>query len=156
VGWGHDGCVRRSARAFALEPFAGLAYVRVHDAAFMESGGLAALSGSASDLGVGNSSLGLRAGTMVPLANGTVLVPHAAAIWQHAFGDVTPTTALAFQSTGASFSISGVPIATDTAVLEAGLDWRITAQMKFGVGYQGELAKTAHTNMAKGNFTWNF
>jgi hypothetical protein len=28
--------------------------------------------------------------------------------------------------------------------------------MKFGVGYQGELAKTAHTNMAKGSFTWNF
>ena len=38
----------------------------------MESGGLAALSGSASDLGVGYASLGLRAGTMVPLANGTV------------------------------------------------------------------------------------
>jgi outer membrane autotransporter protein len=140
----------------ALEPFAGLAYVHVHDAAFLESGGLAALAGSASDLGVGYSSLGLRAGTMVTLANGTVLVPHAAATWQHAFGDVTPTAALAFQSTGASFSVSGVPIAADTAVVEAGLDWRITAQMKFGVGYQGELAKTANTNMAKGNFTWNF
>ena len=140
----------------ALEPFAGLAYARVHDAAFLESGGLAALAGSASDLGVGYSSLGLRAGTMVTLANGTVLVPHAAATWQHAFGDVTPTAALAFQSTGASFSVSGVPIAADTAVVEAGLDWRLTAQMKFGVGYQGELAKTAHTNMAKGNFTWNF
>jgi hypothetical protein len=49
-----------------------------------------------------------------------------------------------------------VPIAADTAVVEAGLDWRITAQMKFGLGHQGELAKTAHTNMAKGNFTWNF
>jgi outer membrane autotransporter protein len=140
----------------ALEPFAGLAYVHVHDAAFLESGGLAALSGSASDLGVGYSSLGLRAGTMWTLANGTVLVPHASATWQHAFGDVTPTAALAFQSTGASFSVSGVPIAADTAVIEAGLDWRITAQMKFGIGYQGELAKTANTNMAKGNFTWNF
>jgi outer membrane autotransporter protein len=140
----------------ALEPFAGLAYVRVHDAAFLESGGLAALSGSASDLNIGYSSLGLRAGTMVPLENGTVLVPHAAAIWQHAFGDVTPTAALAFQSTSAAFSVSGVPIAADTAVIEAGLDWRMSAQMKFGVGYQGELAKAAHTNMAKGNFTWNF
>jgi outer membrane autotransporter protein len=140
----------------ALEPFAGLAYVHVHDAAFLESGGLAALAGSASDLGVGYSSLGLRAGTMVTLANGTVLVPHAAATWQHAFGDVTPTAALAFQSTGASFSVSGVPIAADTAVIEAGLDWRITAQMKFGIGYLGEIAKTANTNMAKGNFTWNF
>jgi outer membrane autotransporter protein len=140
----------------ALEPFAGLAYVRVHDAAFLESGGLAALAGSASDLGVGYSSLGLRAGTMWTLANGTVLVPHAAATWQHAFGDVTPTAALAFQSTGAAFSVSGVPIATDTAVIDAGIDWRITAQVKLGIGYQGELAKTAQTNMAKGDFTWNF
>ncbi len=140
----------------ALEPFAGLAYVHVHDAAFLESGGLAALSGSASDLGIGYSSLGLRAGTMWMLANGTVLVPHAAATWQHAFGDVTPTAALAFQSTGAAFSVSGVPIANDTAVIEAGLDWRITAQIKLGIGYQGELAKTAQTQMAKGNFTWNF
>ena len=129
--------------------------MRVHDAAFLESGGLAALAGSASDLGVGYSSLGLRAGTMWTLANGTVLVPHAAATWQHAFGDVTPTAALAFQSTGASFSVSGVPIATDTSVIDAGIDWRITAQVKLGIGYQGELAKTAQTNMAKGDFTWN-
>jgi outer membrane autotransporter protein len=145
-----------SINQIALEPFAGLAYVRVHDAAFLESGRLAALAGSASNENIGYSSLGLRAGTMWTLGNGTVLVPHAAAIWQHAFSEVTPAAALAFQSTGASFSVTGVPIAQDTAVVEAGLDWRITAQIKLGVGYQGELAKTAHTNMAKGNFTWNF
>jgi outer membrane autotransporter protein len=45
----------------AIEPFAGLAYVHVHDGGFLESGGLAALSGSASNENIGYSSLGLRA-----------------------------------------------------------------------------------------------
>jgi outer membrane autotransporter protein len=140
----------------AIEPFAGLAYVRVHDGGFLESGGLAALSGSASNDTIGYSSLGMRVGTYFTLENGTVLVPHAAVSWQHAFGDVTPTAALAFQSTGAAFSVAGVPIAVDSALVEGGIDWRLTSQIKLGIGYQGELAKHAETQMAKGNFTWNF
>jgi outer membrane autotransporter protein len=98
----------------------------------------------------------MRVGTYFTLENGTVLVPHAAVSWQHAFGDVTPTAALAFQSTGAAFSVAGVPIAVDSALVEGGIDWRLTSQIKLGIGYQGELAKHAETQMAKGNFTWNF
>jgi outer membrane autotransporter protein len=140
----------------AIEPFAGLAYVHVHDAAFLESGGLAALSASANNENIGYSSLGLRAGMLWTLANGTVIAPHASAAWQHAFGDVVPTAALAFASTGAAFSVSGVPIAQNAALVEGGIDWRITAQIKLGVGYQGELAQHARTQTGKGSFTWNF
>ncbi|MGH6777025.1 MAG: autotransporter outer membrane beta-barrel domain-containing protein, partial [Bradyrhizobium sp.] len=140
----------------AVEPFAGLAYVRVHDAAFAESGGIAALSGSGSNENIGYTSLGLRAGTLWMLANGTVLNPHAALTWQHAFGDVTPTAALAFQSSGAAFSVAGVPIATNSALVEGGIDWRITARIKLGLEYQGELAQHAQVHTAKGNFTWTF
>ncbi|MEA2908315.1 MAG: hypothetical protein QOJ15_396, partial [Bradyrhizobium sp.] len=89
-------------------------------------------------------------------ANGTVIAPHASAAWQHAFGDVVPTAALAFASTGAAFSVSGVPIAQNAALVEGGIDWRITAQIKLGVGYQGELAQHARTQTGKGSFTWNF
>jgi outer membrane autotransporter protein len=140
----------------AIEPFAGGAYVRVHDGGFLESSGLAALSGSASNESIGYSSLGMRVGTYFTLENGTVLVPHAAGTWRHAFGDVTPTAALAFASSNAAFTVSGVPIAIDSALVEGGIDWRITSQIKLGVGYQGELAKHAQTNTAKGSFTWNF
>jgi outer membrane autotransporter protein len=140
----------------AIEPFAGLAYVHVHDASFLESGGLAALSAAASNENIGYSSLGLRAATQWTLANGTIVVPHASAAYQYAFGDVTPTAALAFASTGAAFTVAGVPIAKNSALIEGGIDWRITAQIKLGVGYQGELAKSAQTNTAKGSFTWNF
>ncbi|SHN76759.1 autotransporter outer membrane beta-barrel domain-containing protein [Bradyrhizobium erythrophlei] len=140
----------------AIEPFAGLAYVRVHDAAFAENGGIAALSGSASNENIGYSSLGVRAGTLWTLPGGTVLNPHAALTWQHAFGDVTPTAALAFQNGGGVFSVAGVPIAIDSALVEGGVDWRITAQVKLGVEYQGELAQHAQVHTAKGKFTWTF
>ena len=119
-------------------------------------GGLAALSGSSSTENIGYSSLGLHTATIWMLPGGTALVPHLSAQWQHAFGDVAPTVAVAFQSTGAEFSTAGVPIAADAAVTEAGIDWRITPQMKSGVAYQGELAERAQTHAGTGTFTWNF
>jgi outer membrane autotransporter protein len=90
------------------------------------------------------------------LSNGTVLVPHVSAQWQHAFGDVTPTVAVAFESTGAGFSTAGLPIAADAAVTEAGIDWRISPRMKFGIAYQGEFAQNAQTHAGTATFTWNF
>jgi outer membrane autotransporter protein len=107
-------------------------------------------------LGVLDSSLGVRAGTLRALPGGTVLNPHAALTWQHAFGDVTPTAALAFQNGGGAFSVGGVPIAADSALVEGGIDWRITAQIKLGVEYQGELAQHAQAHTEKGKFTWTF
>jgi outer membrane autotransporter protein len=140
----------------AVEPIAGLAYVHLHNGSFFESGGVAALSGSSVSENIGYSWAGLRLATAVPLATGTVLIPHGSVQWQHAFGDVTPTTALAFQGTGAGFSVAGVPIASDTALLEGGLDWRFSPHAKVGASYQGELAAHAQTHTVKGAFTWNF
>ena len=140
----------------AAEPFVGLAYVNVHTGAFAENGGIAALSGSSNDENIGYSSLGLRTATIVPLANGTLLVPRLSAQWQYAFGNVTPQAALAFQSTGAAFSVTGVPIARNAALVDTGLDWRINPKMKISLSYQGELADHAQTHTVKGGFTWNF
>ena len=140
----------------AVEPLAGLAYVHVRDGSFLESGGVAALSGSSANENTGYSFLGVRAATFVPLANGTVLIPRGMLQWQHAFGDVTPVTALAFQGTGAAFSVAGIPIARDTALVEGGFDWRFAPQAKLGAFYQGELAAHAQTHAVKGAFTWDF
>ena len=85
-----------------------------------------------------------------------MLVPRASAQWQHAFGDVTPSTALAFQSTGTAFTVAGIPIARDSAQVEAGLDWRITPWTKLGAFYQGELAAHAQSHAVKGGFTLDF
>jgi uncharacterized protein with beta-barrel porin domain len=71
--------------------------------------------------------------------------------WQHAFGDVTPTAALSFQSIGAGFNILGVPIARGAALVEEGGDLQLTAQAKIGVSYAGQ-----NGHSVKGNFTWRF
>jgi outer membrane autotransporter protein len=140
----------------AVEPLAGLAYVHVHSGSFLEDGGVAALSGASGDENIGYTTLGLRAASLVPLANGTVLSPHLTAQWQYAFGDVTPTAALAFPSTGAAFNVAGVPIARSAALIDAGVDWRLTPQVKLGVAYWGDLAEHAQVNAVKGHFTWDF
>jgi outer membrane autotransporter protein len=140
----------------AVEPLAGLAYVHVRDGSFLESGGVAALSGASASENFGYSSLGVRAATAVPLADGTMLVPRATLQWQHAFGDVVPASALAFQGTGAAFSVAGLPIARNTALVEGGFDWRFAPQAKLGAFYQGELAAHAQTHAVKGAFTWDF
>jgi len=140
----------------AVEPLAGLAYVHLRDGSFLESGGAAALSGASTSENLGYSSLGLRAATALPLANGTVLVPRGSVQWQHAFGDVTPAAALAFQGTGTGFSVAGLPIARNTALVEGGFDWRFSPRAKLGASYQGELAAHAQTHAFKGAFTWDF
>ena len=120
-----------------------------------DMGGLAALSGSGDGENIGYASLGVRAASVWTLGS-TALIPRGSIQWQHAFGDVVPTAALAFAGTGAQFTVSGVPIAKDAALIEGGLDWRITPAIKLGVAYQGALAQTAQTHTAKGSFTWDF
>jgi outer membrane autotransporter protein len=144
--------------AIAAEPFAGLAYVHLHTNGFAETGGfgIAALTGAASDDDLGYSTVGVRAATTYTLENGVALVPRASVAWQHAFGNVTPTEALAFQSTGAGFTIAGVPIARDAALVEAGFDLHVTKLVTLGVFYAGELGDNAQDHAVKGNLSWRF
>jgi outer membrane autotransporter protein len=104
----------------AAEPFAGLAWVHLDTASFTETGGVSALAGTGNKDDVGYSTLGARAATYYVLPNGMALIPRTSVAWQHAFGTVTPSAALSFQSTGAAFGIWGVPIARDAALVEGG------------------------------------
>jgi outer membrane autotransporter protein len=140
----------------AVEPFAGLAYVHIGSTSFTETGGLAALTGSGSKNDIGYSTLGARAATHVPLANGMLLTPRASLAWQHAFGDVTPTAALAFKTAGIPFTIAGAPIARDSALVDAGFDLDVGWQATIGLAYVGVLANSAHDHSVKGNFSWKF
>jgi subtilase-type serine protease len=140
----------------AVEPFAGGTWVHLSTDGFSEKGGVAALNGAASSFEVGYSSLGVRAASIVPLAGGMVLVPRASAAWQHAFNGVTPEATMAFQSTGTSFIVAGVPIARDSLLTEAGLDLVINRNATVGVSYVGQAARTAYDHAAKGKFAWRF
>ena len=138
----------------AAEPFAGLAWVHLSADPFTETGVVSALSGSSSTDEVGYSTLGARWASNQLMPNGMLLVPRMSLAWQHAFGTVTPTAALAFRSTGAGFGIWGVPIARDAALVEAGGDLHLSLQTKLGIFYVGQLAANAQDHSVMGNFTW--
>jgi outer membrane autotransporter protein len=142
--------------AVAAEPFAGLAWVHLSTDGFNETGGSAALAGLHGSDDVGYSTLGARVAANYLLPNGAVLIPRASVAWQHAFGDVTPSAALAFQGTGAAFTIAGVPLAEDAALVEAGFDLPITPQATIGVSYVGQLAESAQDHSIRGNLLVRF
>jgi outer membrane autotransporter protein len=140
----------------AAEPFAGLAWVHLSADPFTETGGVSALNGSTSTDNVGYSTLGARWASNQLMPNGMLLVPRASLAWQHAFGTVTPTAALAFRNTGAGFGIWGVPIARDAALVEVGGDLHLSLQTQLGIFYVGQLAANAQDHSIKGNFSWRF
>jgi outer membrane autotransporter protein len=132
-----------------FEPFANLAYVLV-DGDVNESG-LFATSGPA-QMDTTYTTLGLRTSTVLMerlTARGTLG-------WRHAFGDVTPEVALAFNTGGPAFGLSGAPIAVDAAVAELGLDYDLGADATLSVTYSGQYGSDSYENSAQAGFTWRF
>lgn len=138
----------------ALEPFAGLAYVNLHTDGLSETGGAAALTARSDDTSLGYSTLGLRASTTFAL-QGIDLTLRGGLAWRHAFGDVTPTAKLAFAGSN-PFSVAGVPIAKNAAVVEAGLDLALGANATLGASYTGQLAESAQDHAFKANLAVRF
>lgn len=127
-----------------IEPFANAAYVNLHTEGFTEKGGVAALESKSSSSDSVVTTLGLRPevrftlGDMETVASGMIG-------WQHAFGDVTPETQLAFDG-GDGFTVRGVPMARDTAIVEAGLAMRLTDDVSLGASYQGQFGDGVSNN----------
>ena len=138
----------------ALEPFANLAYANLHIDSFTEDGGTSALTATSSNTNITFSTLGLRAATQ--LSVGSVEVAFRGMLgWRHAYGDVTPEASLAFSGMG-DFEISGLPIARDAALLEAGLDVDLTPATTFGLTYQGQIASDIQDHGFRADLTVRF
>ncbi|MDR6954898.1 outer membrane autotransporter protein [Ancylobacter sp. 3268] len=121
----------------SFEPFAGLAYVSVDTDGFTEQGGAAALSAAGQDMETTFTTLGLRASTALSLDSGDVVLSGALG-WRHAFGDVVAASTLAFAGSE-NFTVAGVPIAEDAAVVEAGLAVSLSEAATLGLAYQGQF-----------------
>ena len=123
--------------AYTLEPYAGLAWNQVRTRGFEESGGTAALRGAGSSDDVTSTTLGLRGAWEF----GSDQAPGRLTAnlgWRHAMGDVKPTQVLAFEG-GSNFSVTGVPIARDAAVLGLGVEMAITRNTTAGVAYDAQF-----------------
>lgn len=140
----------------SVEPFGGLAYVSIDTDRFVERGGpLASLRGRDSDQSVGYTTLGMRIAATHQWGSMTV-VPNLSARWQHAFDDVTPEAALAIATTGTGFTVAGVPLAEDSVLIDAGLDFALGENTSGSVSYSGQYGEGVQDNAVKGQFTWLF
>jgi outer membrane autotransporter protein len=138
----------------SFEPFANVAYVGVQTGGFAETGGAAALTNWSSFTDATFSTLGLRASTDLTV-RGVDATAKASAGWRHAFGDTTPASTLAFAGGGA-FNVLGVPIAQNSAIVEAGLDVRLAPNASLGVSYGGQFGSGALDQSVRGTFSVQF
>ena len=119
----------------ALEPFVGLAYVNLDVKAYHESGGPGALQSDGGSVESTFSTLGLHGWTNLgdrARLRGTLG-------WRrHIFGDNVPTSTNAFD-TGSSFTVAGVPLARNVAVVEVGVEAELGRDMTLVASYGSQF-----------------
>lgn len=141
--------------ATRFEPFANLAYVNLHTDGFRETGGAAALTSGSSNTDITFTTLGLRGSTTFDL-NGASVTTKGMVGWRHAFDDVTPTSTNRFVGGGNAFTVAGVPVARDSAVIEVGLDYALTPSAVIGVTYGGQFGSGIVDQSFKASFSAKF
>ncbi|RST55784.1 autotransporter outer membrane beta-barrel domain-containing protein [Variovorax sp. MHTC-1] len=134
-----------------LEPFAGLAHVRLESDAFFERGGPAAMHGDGDSLDATFSTIGLRASLQ---ASERIRVRGMLG-WRHAFGDTTPASTHAFGGS-LPFTLTGVPLAKDVAVLEAGIETQLRPNLTLGASYSGQFGDGLQDHGFKASLNWKF
>lgn len=122
-------------------PFLGLAHVRASSGGFVEQGGAGALSSAGDLVATTFATLGMRTEQTLELA-GIATTFRGEIGWRHAFGDVDPTAELAFAG-GPGFSVVGAPIAVDSAVISAALEFELAPQSTLSLGYGGQFGPNA-------------
>ncbi|WP_431108691.1 autotransporter domain-containing protein [Variovorax paradoxus] len=137
-----------------LEPFMGLAHVRLRNGHFAERGGAAALLGQSENSSTTFSTLGLRAGSSFEVG-GVQVTARGMLGWQRAFGDVTPTARMAFAA-GPAFMAAGVPVARNALVAEAGVEVKLQPALTLGLSYAGQRGDGTRNNSVKADLLWRF
>ena len=138
----------------AFEPFANIAYMSLSTKGFSETGGAAALTSTGLTNNVTATTLGLRAGSAFVIA-GLAGQARGTVGWQHAFTDTTPWANLQLAG-GTPFTVNGVPIAKDAALLELGVDLRLSERASVGLGYTGQFASGAQDQSVRAAFNYKF
>jgi len=138
----------------SFEPFANLAYARLHVDGFTENGGGAALISRSENMNTTFTTFGVRASNTFKV-DGAMAAVHASLGWRHVLGDVTPQSEVAFAD-GNDFDITGVAIARNAGLVDFGLDVHVTSNATFGVAYFGEYGSGAVDQGVKGTLQLTF
>lgn len=75
--------------------------------------------------------------------------------WQHTFGDMTPSSSMAFAD-GQAFAVEGTPVVRDIAVVEAGLNLFLAPDMTLGGSYGAQFGAGFAEQNVKLDFSVKF
>ncbi|WP_274427398.1 autotransporter domain-containing protein [Chelativorans sp. YIM 93263] len=140
--------------AAAFEPFVNLAHVLLDTDGFTERGGAAALTSAGETTDTTVSTLGVRAST--DFALGTMKATARGMIgWRRAFSDTTLLSTHAFAGSSV-FTVAGVPIAKNSAVLEAGIDLGLSDTSKLRISYEGQFGSGSQRHGFNANLSVRF
>jgi outer membrane autotransporter protein len=121
-----------------LEPFIGLAHVEVESDSFSEHGGITALSSDSEKERATYSSLGLRTSTPAAVVAGVPVSVQSSLAWQHVLDEPTDNNHLTLAGYD-SFTVKGVPVAQDTALVQFGVSAKLAPQASLDLGYSGQI-----------------
>jgi uncharacterized protein with beta-barrel porin domain len=61
---------------------------------------------------------------------------------------------LVFAGTGESFAVTGVPLGSDAAAIQAGLDFVLTPTATLDIGYDGEVSSRVQDHAVRADLAW--
>jgi subtilase-type serine protease len=121
-----------------IAPFGQVSQIWLQTSKFSESGAEARLTGLATNANTGFGTLGARLSHQWKTDKNNWQVGLSAG-WQRAWGDLSPTTTLAF-ATGPGFTVNAAPIAKNSAVIEVGIGASLGQSSRFNLVYSATLA----------------
>jgi outer membrane autotransporter protein len=135
-----------------LEPFAGIAWSQTRAESFDEKGGSAALSAGTNTNDLATTTLGVRGKHQLKFGAreaslGTTLG------WRHAEGDIRARSSFAFDG-GERFTVAGVPVARDAALVEAGARVRLSRNAALGLDYSGQFGEGNRDHSGRISLLW--
>ena len=130
-----------------VEPYVGIAIIEASSSAFAENGDAGALSGAGKSDTQAYATLGLKAALNgVTLNNDMTITPKIDLGWQHAFAGFRPGQVVTFQNAAQSFTVLGVPLTTDAAVLQLGFDLALAPDLILNASYDGSFSGSVQDN----------
>jgi len=76
--------------------------------------------------------------------------------WQHAFNRFMANQGLTFAGTGESFTVSGVPLGTDAAAMQAGVNLILSPAATLDAGYDGTVSNRTQDHAVRAELSWKF
>lgn len=140
----------------AVEPFAGLSYIRSHFDGFQEYGMTdAALKGAKTSLETTVATLGIQMNQRFFINNGLSVDTQVRAAWNRAFGDQHVKRSVAFSS-GMPFEIFGTDMSRDYLLLDARMSLLRSEQFDLNVIYSGAFSKETQSHRFASTATIRF